>query len=80
MRVSFNNSGIIDKRYPTNSPPHILDSNSSIPSTTLNMSFLPGAKGATMISSNKPTSNKVIMMPHLANKNIFRNERVTFRN
>ena len=80
MRNTFNNSGIMkDRRYPSNSP-HMLDSNSSIPSTTLNMSFLPGAKGATMLSSNKPISNKVVMMPHLANKNIYRKEKVTFRN
>ena len=52
----------------------MLDSNSSIPTTTLNMSFLPGSKAPNLISSNAPQARNVIMMPHLANKNVYLNK------
>ena len=54
--------------------PHMLDSNSSIPTSTINMSFLPGTKAPTLVSSNAPIAKNVIMMPHLANKNLYLNK------
>ena len=54
--------------------PVMLDSTSSFPNSTLNMSFLPGMKAPTLASSNAPVARKVIMMPHLANKNLYLNK------
>jgi hypothetical protein len=72
MRNTFKDSGM--KGGGRFGSPVMLDSNSSIPTSTLNMSFLPGRKAPTKYSSNAPIAKKVIMMPHLANKNLYLNK------
>ena len=84
MRNTLNFKESAFKRGGRFGSPQMLDSNSSIPTSTINMSFLPGTKAPTLVSSNAPIAKKVIMMPHLANKNLYLNKlsngKATFNN
>ena len=46
------------------------ESNISIPSSTIDMSFLPSSKTVVPVASNKPNMRKAIVMPHLANRSM----------
>ena len=46
------------------------ESNISIPSSTIDMSFLPSNKTVVPVASNLPNMRKAIVMPHLANRSM----------
>lgn len=74
MRNTFGDGSKMINNKRRFASPQMLDSNSSLPSTTLNMSFLPSNKAPTLVSSNAPIAKNLIMMPHLANKDLYMNK------